>query len=97
MMKLLTPAETAGRFTLARDGHVAVAAVPGLLVRVRSGSLWLTQDRDPVDHLVTAGQCFVADRRGRLVATALHVTEVEVEWPRPRTQAAGPRQLPAAA
>lgn len=77
----LTRSLTGGRFSLFGSGHVAVAATPGLVVRARSGALWITQERDWRDHLVAAGGCFVADRAGLLVVSALARSEVELVWP----------------
>ena len=42
----------------------------GLAVRCLSGSLWITQDGDSDDVVLTAGQCFVLDRRGLALVSA---------------------------
>ncbi|MCL4801436.1 MAG: DUF2917 domain-containing protein [Burkholderiales bacterium] len=78
--KPLTRSLTDGRFSLIGSGHVAIAATPGLVVRVRSGALWITQEHDQRDHLVAAGEHFVADRAGRLVVSAFARSEVELVW-----------------
>jgi len=72
---------TGRRFSLIGNGHVTIAAVPGLVVRARSGLLWITQERDLRDHLVPAGERFVADRAGPLVISAFARSEIELEWP----------------
>jgi len=77
----ITRSNTAGRFCLIGNGHVSIAALPGLVVRVREGSLWITQEGDSEDHLVRAGERFVADRTGRLVVSAFERGEVELQWP----------------
>ena len=96
----LTRANTSGRFCLLGNGHVSIAAAPGLAIRVRTGTVWITQARDAKDHLVRAGQRFVADRAGRLVLSSFQRGEVEVEWPAPqheRVVVASPRFAAAAA
>lgn len=77
----LTRSLTDGRFALGGSGLVTVAAVPGLAVRARSGSLWITQKNDPRDYLLLAGERFVADRQGLLVVSAFERSELELEWP----------------
>jgi hypothetical protein len=42
----------------------------GMEIRVREGSLWLTQDRDAKDYVITAGGSFRIDRQGAVVLTA---------------------------
>jgi hypothetical protein len=42
----------------------------GMEIRVREGSLWLTQDRDAQDYVITAGGSFRIDRHGAVVLTA---------------------------
>lgn len=84
----LTRTNTAGRFCLLGNGHVSIAAVPGLAVFVRAGTVWITQAGDPNDYIVDAGERFVADRTGRLVLSSFTRGEVEVEWPTPRQERA---------
>ena len=45
----------------------------GIGVEVKSlrGDLWITQDSDPEDRIVEAGQSFVIDRPGVTLVTAL--------------------------
>jgi len=77
----ITRSNSGGRFSLLGNGHTSIAAVRGLVVRVRKGTLWITQARDTFDHIVRAGETFVADRTGRLVISAFERGEVELEWP----------------
>lgn len=95
----LTRTLTGGRFSLIGNGHVSIAAVPGLVIHVRKGTLWITQAHDSGDHVVRAGGRFVADRSGRLVISAFERGEVELQWPsRQRESAlASNEPLPAAA
>jgi hypothetical protein len=93
----ITRTNTSGRFCLIGNGHVSIAAVPGLVVRVREGALWITQAGDADDHLVRAGERFVADRSGRLVISAFARGEVELEWPTREQERARPVHAPLAA
>src|SRR5213076_2137902 len=43
----------------------------GIMVRVRWGGAWLTQEADGRDHYLTAGQGFCLDRDGCTLVTAL--------------------------
>ena len=47
------------------------AGQPGLRCRVLEGMLWITQEGDPTDYLVGAGDLFIATRRGRIVIESL--------------------------
>ncbi len=74
-------ANIGGRFSLLGNGHVSIAAARGLVIRVRKGTLWITQAHDSIDHVVRVGEQFVADRAGRLVISAFDRAEVQVDWP----------------
>ena len=43
----------------------------GVEVKSMRGDLWITQDADPEDRIVEAGQSFVIDRPGVTLVTAL--------------------------
>ena len=43
----------------------------GVEVKSLKGDLWITQDSDPEDRIVEAGQSFVIDRPGVTLVTAL--------------------------
>jgi hypothetical protein len=43
----------------------------GLQVTAVSGTVWLTQAMDPRDIILTRGQSFILDRKGRAVVYAL--------------------------
>jgi hypothetical protein len=43
----------------------------GLEIQVNEGCLWLTQERDPQDHVIEAGRSFGIDQPGVAVLTAL--------------------------
>jgi hypothetical protein len=42
----------------------------GLAVRCVAGALWITQDGDTEDIILTAGQCFTLDRPGLALVSA---------------------------
>ena len=44
---------------------------PGTRIMCTCGVLWLTQQGDPVDHLLKAGQSFILDRRGIVLVQGL--------------------------
>jgi hypothetical protein len=51
-----------------RVRHVRVA--PGRRVECLSGSIWITQDGDPRDIVLAAGEAFDFDRRGDALLSA---------------------------
>ena len=50
----------------------------GIRLRVRSGEVWVTRQRDELDHLVQAPESFESGWKGRLVVFALTPARVEV-------------------
>ena len=62
----------AGRFVgLARHEIRAFAGHPGLRIESRRGALWITQDGDPRDVVIEAGQSHAIDREGPVYVQAL--------------------------
>lgn len=59
-----------GSVQLARHGHLEVFDGRGASVRCLLGSLWLTQDGDPRDVVLTAGESFTLDRDGLAIIYA---------------------------
>ena len=53
----------------------------GVVVRVRSGTVWLTREGDPEDHLLGEGQALESGRRGRLAVLALTPARLELAEP----------------
>jgi hypothetical protein len=54
---------------------------PGVELQCRSGELWITQEGDPEDHLLSAPDRFVTSRRGRLGVTGLTEARFTLAWP----------------
>jgi len=77
----LGKSDIAGTLSLIDGGPITISAAFGLVVHARKGSLWISQCGERRDHVVCAGQCFVADRAGPLVISALGVAELSIEWP----------------
>ena len=50
----------------------------GIEVRVCSGQVWITRERDHEDHLLVAPESFESARRGRLVVCALTPARIEI-------------------
>jgi hypothetical protein len=50
----------------------------GIDVRVRSGEVWITRQRDEEDHVLHAGDELKSDWRGKLVVYALSPAALEV-------------------
>ncbi len=50
----------------------------GIDLRVRSGQIWVTRQRDREDHVLRAGEELRSDWRGKLVVYALTPAELEV-------------------
>ncbi len=63
----------------------------GHRVTVLHGQAWITQDGDPRDRLLVAGDDFVLDRGGLAVVTALE-EEAQVALTGPERASAAPKQ-----
>lgn len=77
----LTRTQIGGRLSLVDRGPLAIAAEHGLVVRVRTGSVWSSQPGDHQYWLVRADESFVAQRTGLLVMRAVERSEIEIDWP----------------
>jgi hypothetical protein len=77
----LTRTQISGRLSLVERGPIAIAAEHGLVVRVRTGSVWTGQPGHGQHRLVRAGEGFTAHRAGWLVVRAVERSEIEIEWP----------------
>jgi DNA-binding PucR family transcriptional regulator len=48
-------------------------------IRVLAGTIWVTQESDPVDHVLEAPAVFTTDHAGRVAMQALTAADVAVE------------------
>jgi hypothetical protein len=70
-----------GSMQLARGAFARVGGARGMLVRVHQGELWITQEGDPRDYVVGAGQSFRVGRHGVVLACALRSSTVSLVAP----------------
>jgi hypothetical protein len=65
---------------LAKDEILGLDPGPdGLLLRVRAGTVWATQEGDRADHVLRAGLELRLGARGRVVLWALEPAAVDLE------------------
>lgn len=65
-------ANPASRFVgLARHEIRSFSGRPGLRIESRRGSVWITQDGDPRDVVIAAGESHALDREGAVYLQAL--------------------------
>ena len=72
---------------LARDGLVAIRDGQGTRIVCRAGSLWITQECDVKDAVITAGESFTLSHPGLTLVTGLSASELTIIEPRAATQA----------
>jgi hypothetical protein len=66
---------------LAPHEAVTIMADRGTQVRVLQGALWITQEGDSEDHIVTAGTRFHSAHKGTIVVSALErASRASVSW-----------------
>jgi hypothetical protein len=63
---------------LAANSVHVVEGGKGLQITAVSGSVWITQERDARDIVLTRGQSFILDRAGRTVVYALKAAAIVV-------------------
>ncbi len=54
----------------------------GLQLNCLAGKLWITQEGDSRDHVLSRGDCFQSRCRGRIIATARIPVRLGIERPR---------------
>ena len=59
--------------------HISIVDGRGARIACRSGSVWITQDRDAADVLLAAGESFTLDRNGVAVIQALSTAEIVLD------------------
>lgn len=57
---------------LQQEGTLRLDDPAGLVVEVTRGEVWLTQERDPRDHFLRAGDWLRVDRPESVVLSAMH-------------------------
>jgi hypothetical protein len=77
----LTRTRIGSRLSLVDRGALTIAADRGLVVRVRTGSIWSSQSGDGEYWLVRAGESIAARRAGLFVVCATARSEIEIDWP----------------
>jgi hypothetical protein len=66
---------------LAREGLVAIRDGQGTRIVCNTGSLWITQECDPRDAVIAAGESFTVRNPGLTLLTALSASEVTIVEP----------------
>ena len=51
----------------------------GVAVRVTAGVLWITQEGDVVDHILSVGESFPLERHGLTIVSAMSDAEFRIE------------------
>jgi len=69
------------QLVLARGSSLRIEDGPGIALRVRWGGVWITQEGDPRDHYLGAGESFRLDRAGSTLLTVLHRACVDATAP----------------
>jgi hypothetical protein len=67
---------------LRRGSLMRIEALAGHRVACQRGMVWLTQDRDPLDRVLCAGESFTLDRPGIVLINAL-AHDAIVHYPEP--------------
>ncbi len=70
---------------MAQEILVRIEDGRGTLVRVASGSVWITQEGDPLDRFVPAGGRFVIANDGVTLVSALTRSTISLSSPRRRS------------
>ena len=82
-----------GALAMTRGSVLRIEDGRGLLLHVREGSVWLTQEGDRQDRYLGAGASFQLDRDGLAIAQATSRSTVTLVAPQPQ---AGARRVSAA-
>lgn len=76
------------RVHLAREGLLAIRDGRATRVVCESGSLWITQEGDSRDSIISAGESFTIRYQGLTILTALEPSQLTVVEPAPAMAAA---------
>ena len=66
---------------LSERDTISVVDGKGARIAVTEGSVWITQEHDPRDVLLQAGESFILDRDGATIVEALVDAEVALDAP----------------
>lgn len=72
---------------LRKEQLMRLVDAEGQAVAVFSGEVWLTQEGDPEDHVLAAGEVFELDRSGLTVLHAFEDSTLAIVDPHPRLAA----------
>lgn len=72
-----------GSMQLGRGAFARIQDAKGLLVQVHQGELWITQEGDRRDYVVSTGESFRVRRGGRMLAYALRSSSLSLIAPMP--------------
>jgi len=70
------------QLVMARGSSLRIEDGAGMVVRVRWGGAWLTQEADGRDHYLSPGESFRLDRGGATLVTALQRACVDAAAPK---------------
>lgn len=73
---VLAPDSTRTSQDLGKGATLALDTPLGQRIACLEGCLWITQDRDPRDVVIAAGQSFTPDRNTRALVYALEASRV---------------------
>jgi hypothetical protein len=76
-----------GGMGMARGTGMRIEDGAGILVYVRRGELWITQEGDSRDHFVSPGRCFRLERNGVTLLYAMRQTQATLTAPTPANYA----------
>lgn len=74
---------------LKRNQLVTVRGGSGHSIVCDSGTVWVTQDGDPRDIILHAGESFTIDRNGPALVQAFEQGAISIAQAEPRTRATG--------
>ena len=72
--------------SLAHEGLVAIRDGQGTRIVCHAGSLWITQECDVKDAVISAGESFTVRNPGLTLLTALSASELTIIEPRAAAQ-----------
>lgn len=73
--------QVTSRFSLLEDHAMAIAAVPGMVLFVRRGTLRVGRESERRGHWLQAGARFVAEHDECVTLSSPETVELSVEWP----------------